>query len=181
MPESIYKKKERIRPPRVHISYDVELNNAILKKELPFVLGVISDLSGQPREPLKKLKDRQFVTIDRDNFDDVLGSIQPRLAFRVDDKLSGEADKQIGVELNFKKLEDFSPESVVNQIAPLAELLKARNKLKDLLGRIEVNDRLEEQLEAILKNTELRDKLKERLQDETRGNGETAPPTPGGR
>ena len=158
MAESVFKKKERVRPPRVHIQYEVELNGAMVKKELPFVLGVISDLSGQPKEPLPRIKDRELVTIDRDNFDAVLSSMQPRLAFRVDNKLTND-DSQLGVELTFKKLEDFDPEHVVNQVRPLAELLKARNQLKDLLGRTEANDRLEEQLQVLLENKELRDQV----------------------
>jgi type VI secretion system protein ImpB len=155
MSETVYKKKERIRPPRVHIQYEVELNGATVKKELPFVLGVISDLSGQPKEALPRLKDRQLVTIDRDNFDAVLSSMQPRLAFKVDNALAGD-DSQLSVQLTFNKLEDFEPEHVAKQIQPLAELLKARTQLKDLLSRTEANDRLEEQLQALFENEELR-------------------------
>ena len=170
MAESVYKKKERIRPPRVHIQYEVQLGDALVKKELPFVMGVVSDLSGQPKEPLKRLKDREFVTVDRDNFDAVLGSIKPRLAFRVDNKLTND-DRQLAVELNFEKLDDFHPEKVVKQVEPLAELLKARSQLKDLLGRMEVNDRLEEQLDVLLENAQLREGLKGKLATPTGDGG----------
>jgi type VI secretion system protein ImpB len=159
MAESVFKKKERIRPPRVHIQYEVELNGAMVQKELPFVMGVVADLSGEPAEPLGRLKDRQFVNIDRDNFDGVLSSMQPRLVLRVDSKLPG-ADKELSVELKFDKLEDFDPENVARQVAPLAALLKTRTELKDLIGRTEGNDRLEEQLEAMLSNAELSQKVK---------------------
>ena len=118
--ESIFRKKERVRPPRVHISYDVELHGAQVMKELPFVVGVISDLSGQPKEATKKMKDRKFVEIDRDKFDDVLKSMKPRLAYKVDNKLTDDGS-QLSVELEFDKLEDFNPENVVKQIKPMAD------------------------------------------------------------
>jgi len=144
MPESVFDRKARVRPPRVHITYEVETGGAMVLKEIPFVMGVLADLSGQPAEALPKLKDRKFVEIDRDNFDDVLKSAKPRLA----------------LELNFQKLADFRPENVVKQVAPLAKLQDVRNQLKDLLGRLEGNDRLEELLNAISDNSAVRDKLK---------------------
>jgi len=156
--ESVFKKKERVRPPRVHISYEVETLDGIQLKELPFVCGVISDLSGQPKEALPKLKDRKFVNIDRDNFDDVLASMAPRLAFKVDNKLKDDGS-QLGVELNFKSLDDFRPEAVAQQVQPMAALLDVRSKLKDLLSRTEGNDRLEEMLEEIISSTDVQGKL----------------------
>src|SRR5262245_28496715 len=121
MSESVFDKKGRVRPPRVHITYEVEKNGAMVLKELPFVVGVMADLSGQPKEPLAKLKDRKFVEIDRDNFDDVLRSQRPRVAMKVDNTLKGDGS-QLSVELDFKKLSDFEPEQVVRQVKPLNDL-----------------------------------------------------------
>jgi type VI secretion system protein ImpB len=159
MPESIFDRKARVRPPRVHITYEVETGGAMVLKEIPFVMGVLADLSGQPAEALPKLKDRKFVEIDRDNFDDVLKSAKPRLALRVDNTLKGDSS-ELALELNFQKLADFRPENVVKQVEPLAKLQDVRNQLKDLLGRLEGNDRLEELLNAISDNSAVRDKLK---------------------
>jgi len=156
--ESVFKKKERVRPPRVHISYGVETLDGIQLKELPFVCGVISDLSGQPKESLPKLKDRKFVNIDRDNFDDVLASMAPRLAFKVENKLKDDGS-QLGVELNFKSLDDFRPEAIAEQVQPMSALLDVRSKLKDLLSRTEGNDRLEEMLEEIIGSTDVQGRL----------------------
>jgi type VI secretion system protein ImpB len=175
MPESVFDKKARVRPPRVHITYEVETGGAMVMKEIPFVLGVVSDLSGQPKEKLEKIKDRKFVDIDRDNFDDVLKSMKPRLAVRVDNTLKDDGS-ELALELNFEKLADFSPDSVVRQVKPLSDLQDVRNQLKDLLGRMEGNDRLEELLGAITDNEGVRDKLKEVLgaaapSDEDSGGG----------
>lgn len=158
MSESIFDKKARVRPPRVHITYEVEKNGAMVQKELPFVVGVMADLSGQPKEPLAKLKERKFVEIDRDNFDDVLKAQRPRVAMKVDNTLKGDGS-QLSVELEFKRLGDFEPEQVVRQVQPLNELLEVRNKLKDLLSRTEGNDRLEELLDAIISKPDVREKL----------------------
>lgn len=160
--DSIFGKKERIRPPRVHISYDVEVNGAQVLKELPFVVGVMADLSGNPADPLPKPKDRKFTEIDRDNFDDVLKSMKPRLAYKVDNKLTDD-DTELSVELNFENMADFSPENVARQVGPLNDLMEVRGKLKALLSKTEGNDRLEELLNAIMENTEMRDKLKDVL------------------
>lgn len=156
--ESVFKKKERVRPPRVHITYEVETGDATKLKELPFVMGVMSDLSGNPKESLPRLKERKFVEIDRDNFDDVLASMKPRLAFRVDNKLQDDGS-ELSVELEFDKLADFSPEAVARQVGPLNDLLEIRGKLKDLLSRTEGNDRLEEMLNALIENADAREKL----------------------
>ncbi|MBN2171916.1 MAG: type VI secretion system contractile sheath small subunit [Candidatus Krumholzibacteriota bacterium] len=160
--ESIYKKKGRVRPPRVHIEYEVELNGAMVMKELPFVVGVMADLSGNPAEPLPKPRDRKFAEIDRDNFDDVLKSMKPRLAYKVDNTLAGDGS-ELSVELNFQKMDDFSPENVAKQVKPLGDLLEVRKQLKALLSKTEGNDRLEELLEAMLENEEMRNKLKDAL------------------
>jgi type VI secretion system protein ImpB len=159
MPESVFDRKARVRPPRVHITYEVETGGALVLKEIPFVMGVLADLSGQPAEALPKLKDRKFVEIDRDNFDEVLKSAKPRLALRVENTLKGDGT-DLSMELKFEKLADFRPENVVKQVEPLAKLQEVRNQLKDLLGRLEGNDRLEELLNAISDNTSVRDKLR---------------------
>jgi type VI secretion system protein ImpB len=156
--ESVFDKKGRVRPPRVHITYEVEKNGAQVQKELPFVVGVMADLSGQPKTALPKLKDRKFVEIDRDNFDDVMKSMRPRVAMKVENTLKGDGS-ELAVELEFNKLEDFTPEAVVHQVKPLNDLLEVRNKLKDLLSRSEGNDRLEEMLDAIIAKPDLREKL----------------------
>ena len=171
MPESVFDRKARVRPPRVHITYEVETGGALVLKEIPFVMGVLADLSGQPAEALPKLKDRKFVEIDRDNFDDVLKSAKPRLALRVDNTLKGDGT-ELSMELKFEKLDDFRPENVVKQIEPLAKLQDVRNQLKDLLGRLEGNDRLEELLNAISDNSAVRDKLRGVLTKDGEKSGE---------
>lgn len=151
--ESTQKKLSRVRPPRVQITYDVEVGDAIETKELPFVLGVLGDYSGNPKEPLPKMKDRKFVEIDRDNFDDVLKGVKPRLQLRVDNQLAKD-NTQIGVELNFEKLADFEPQHIVNQVEPLKKLLEIRTRLSDLRNKITGNDKLEELLDEIVRDTE---------------------------
>jgi type VI secretion system protein ImpB len=151
--ESTQKKLSRVRPPRVQITYDVEIGNAIETKELPFVLGVLGDYSGHSQQPLTKLKERKFVQIDRDNFDDVLKGMAPRLAMKVDNRLKDDGS-QLAVELNFDKLEDFEPQSVVAQIEPLAKLLEARSRLADLRNKMAGNDKLEELLDEIVRDTD---------------------------
>ena len=149
---------DRVRAPRVQITYDVEIGDAIEKKEIPFVVGVLGDYSGKPDEPLPKLKDRKFVEIDRDNFDGVLAGMKPRLAFRVDNKLTDD-NTQLGVELRFKSLDEFHPEQVAQQIDPVRKLLEARRKLSDLLSKLDGNDKLDEILQDIISSTESLDKL----------------------
>lgn len=151
--ESTQHKLDRVRAPRVHITYDVDIGDAIEKKELPFVVGVMGDFSGNPLEPLPKLKDRKFVYIDRDNFNGVLKGIKPRLTYRVDNTLAKNGT-QLGVELNFNSLEDFEPQNVVKQVEPLRKLLEVRNKLADLRNKMGGNDKLEELLMDVLQNTE---------------------------
>jgi type VI secretion system protein ImpB len=151
--ESLQHKLDRVRRPRVQITYDVETNGAMQKVELPFVVGVMADLSGMPKDPLPAMKERKFVNIDRDNFNDVLAKSAPRLAFRVQNKLTDE-NSQLNVELNFKNIEDFEPAQVAQQIGPLKELLDMRHKLSQLLSKMEGNDKLEAMLGDILNNTE---------------------------
>ncbi len=162
--ESTQKKLERVRPPRVQVSYDVEIGGAIELKELPFVMGVLADLSGQPKEPLARLKDRRFVEITPDNFDTVLDSMKPHLAFSVENKLSEDPNAgQIKVDLNFKSMEDFEPEQVAKQVKPLKELLDLRTKLSDLRGNLQTNEKLDEMLLDAVSNTDKLNKLKSEL------------------
>jgi type VI secretion system protein ImpB len=154
MAESIQHKLDRVRPPRVHITYDVETGGAIEMKELPFVMGVLADLSGKPDEPLPRLRDRKFVEIDRDNFNDVMKGMKPRLTFRVDNKLTDD-DTKLALELRFQNLDDFSPERVAQQVEPLRKLIEIRQQLKSLLAKTDGNDRLGERLQEIISNTEL--------------------------
>ena len=160
MPESTQKKLSRIRPPRVQITYDVEIGDAIQMKELPFVAGIMADLSGKPAEALPKLKDRKFVEIDRDNFNDVLASCAPRLALRVDNKLVKDDGTKLNVELNFRRIDDFGPVEVVKQIEPLRKLFEARQKLMDLLSKLDGNDKLDALLQEIVDNPETQKTLK---------------------
>ncbi|HEY6945446.1 MAG TPA: type VI secretion system contractile sheath small subunit [Candidatus Acidoferrum sp.] len=162
--ESVHKKLERVRPPRVHVTYDVEVGGAIEVKELPFVMGVMADLSGQPREPLARLKDRRFVEVTPDNFDSVLESFQPHLAFAVDNKLSEDPNAgQLKVDLDFKSMDDFEPTAVAKQVKPLKELLDLRTKLSDLRGALQGNDKLDELLMDAAGSTEKLDRLKKEI------------------
>lgn len=156
--ESLQKKIGRVRPPRVQITYDVETGGAIEKKELPFVVGVLADLSGQPDKPLLTVKDRKFVEIDRDNFDKVLAKTEPRLAFKVDNKLSND-DTKIGVELRFSSMEDFEPQNVVEQVEPLRKLIELRRKLSNLRSSLYGNDKLDKMLQQILNDDQELNKL----------------------
>ena len=142
----------RNRPPRVQITYDVEIGDAVEKKELPLVVGLLADLSGKPVKPLPKLKERRFVEVDRDNFDNVVGKIAPRLDMSVPDTLKGEGNLKI--ELHFKEFSDFHPESIVSQVPRLAKLLEARQQLRDLLAKLDGNDELDDLLESVVQNTE---------------------------
>lgn len=170
--ESTQKKLERVRPPRVQVSYEVEVGNAIEIKELPFVLGVLGDFTGQPTEQLPRVKDRRFVEVTPDNFDSVLESMKPHVAFSVDNKLSDDQEAgQIKVDLNFRKLEDFEPDNVAKQVKPLRDLLELRTKLSDLRGSIQTNEKLDELLLDAVSNTDKLNKLKAELgmSDEPKG------------
>lgn len=151
---------DRVRSPRVHITYDVEIGDAIEMKEIPFVVGVLADLSGKPEDPLPKMKDRKFVEIDRDNFNNVMEGMAPRLAYRVDNKLTNDGS-QMAVELKFKNIDDFHPENVADQVDPLRKLVETRARLSELLGKLDGNDRLDELLQDVLSNTESLQKLGE--------------------
>jgi type VI secretion system protein ImpB len=162
--ESTQHKLDRVRPPRVQITYDVEIGDAIEVKELPFVMGVLGDFTGQPTEPLARLKDRKFVEVNPDNFDAVLESMKPHLAFSVENKLSEDPNAgNLKVDLNFKSLDDFAPENVARQVGPLRELLELRGRLSDLRGSMQGNDKLEELLRQSVTDKDKLAKLREEM------------------
>lgn len=159
--ESLQKKLGRVRPPRVHITYDVETGGAIEKRELPFVVGVLADLSGHVAKdkPLPPIKDRKFVAVDRDNFDKVLESIEPRLQLKVPNRLS-EDDSKLGMELKFHSLDEFAPAKVAEQVPAVRKLLEARRALANLRSSLVGNDKLGELLQEALNNTEKLQRIK---------------------
>jgi len=163
--DSVQKRLEKVRPPRVQLTYDVEIGDAIEQKEIPFVVGVLGDFSGQqdPDKPLPKLKDRKFVNVDMDNFDEVMKGMAPKTSYRVKNKLSADGG-EFAVNLAFDRIDDFRPEAVVQQVEPLRKLLEARTKLNDLRNKLAGNEKLEDILGDVLNNTE---QLKQ-LDQETR-------------
>ncbi len=160
--ESIQKRLQKVRPPRVQMTYDVEVGDAIERKELPFVVGVVGDFSGQSEVEQKKLRDRSFVNIDNDNFDEVMKAVEPRAAYRVPNKLSDKGG-EFAVDLKFKSISDFRPESVVQQVEPLKKLLEARTKLADLRNKLAGNEKLEDILNDVLASTEKLDALTQQV------------------
>jgi len=163
---SIHDKLERVRKPRVHITYQVETEDAQLEKELPFVVGVLGDFSGNPTEPLKPLKDRKFIQIDRDNINEVMARMTPGLNLKVENTLKGDGS-EMAVQLKFNSMEDFAPDAVVQQVEPLRQMQETREKLRDLLTKVDRSEDLEGHLERILKNA---DELK-KLQADLGGEG----------
>ena len=159
---SVHGKLSRVRKPRVHITYEVEIGDAMEKRELPFVMGVLGDFSGTPTSKLKPLRDRKFVQIDRDNINDVLKQMTPGLNLRVENTLAGDGS-ELGVQLKFESMEDFEPAQVANQVEPLKKLVETRNQLRDLLTKVDVSSDLEATLEEVLKNTESAAKLAKEL------------------
>jgi type VI secretion system protein ImpB len=163
--ESTQTKLSRVRPPRVQITYDVQVGDAIELKEIPFVLGVLGDFSGNPVEELPKMKDRKFVEVTPDNFDDVLASMKPHLAYSVGNKLVDDPDApKLKVDLSFKKLEDFEPEQVARQIKPLRELLDLRTRLADLRGSLQTNQTLDDLLQEVINSSEKMQRLRTEVQ-----------------
>lgn len=160
--DSVHDKLKRVRKPRVHITYDVETEGAAEVKELPFVVGVMGDFSGDPTEDLKPLKDRKFIQIDRDNFDQVMRRMSPGLRLRVENTLKGDGS-ETPVELKFESMEDFEPARVVQQVEPLRRLMETRNKLRDLMAKADSSEKLETLLEEVLKNGSQLDALKREL------------------
>jgi type VI secretion system protein ImpB len=165
MAESKQKWLGRNRPPRVHITYDVEIGNAIEKKEIPFVVGILSDLSGTSEAPRPKLKDRKFVEIDRDNFNEVLAATRPEVTCLVDNKLTDDGGK-LKVNLSFSHIDDFRPEQIVERVEPLRQLLRARERLNDLLAKLEGNDELSAMLKQVVEDTEKLQALKRELESD---------------
>jgi type VI secretion system protein ImpB len=164
MPESLQHKLDRVRPPRVQITYDVEVGGAIQKKELPFVVGVLADVSGKPAEALPPLKLRKFVEIDRDNFNDVLAASRPRLTMQVPNKLSSKGGS-LALELSFGHMDDFGPLNVIQQVAPLKKLYDVRQRLNDLLAKLDGNQDLDVILHKVGRDAEGMKKVKAALTD----------------
>ena len=160
--ESIQHKIDRVRPPRIQITYDVEVGGAIEMKELPFVIGVMGDFVGKSEEPLPALKSRKFVEIDADNFNQVLSGMKPRLAYTIENKLQDDGSK-MGIELNFDNIEDFEPDNIVQQVEPLRKLVEARQKLSDLRSKMDGNEKLETMLEDIISDDAKQKELKDAL------------------
>jgi len=160
--ESLQHKLDRVRPPRVQITYDVEVGGAIELKELPFVVGVLGDFVGKPEEALPALKNRKFVEIDPDNFNQVLAGMKPRVAFSTENKLQDDGSK-IGVDLKFNSIEDFEPDNIVQQVDPLRKLVEARQKLSDLRSKMDGNDKLETMLNDVISNADKQKELSDAL------------------
>src|SRR6476660_9593792 len=152
--ESLQKKITRVRPPRVHIQYDVQVGDAIEKRDLPFVVGVLADLAGMPEKPLPPISKRKFVSIDRDNVNDVMKKIGPRLAFKVPNRLS-EDDTKLNVELRFESMDDFQPAKVAQQITPLRKLLELRNSLANLRSSLIGNEKLDNLLQEMIQDQQM--------------------------
>jgi type VI secretion system protein ImpB len=159
---SIHDKLSRVRKPRVHITYEVETEGARVQRELPFVMGVLGDFSGKPTQPLKPLKDRKFIQIDRDNFNEVMTRMTPGLEFRVANTLKGDGS-EMAVKLQFNSMDDLAPGAVVQQVEPLRKLKETRDRLRDLLTKVDRSDDLEGLLEQVLKNDENIKKLSSEL------------------
>jgi len=153
MSSSIHDKLNRVRKPRVHITYDVETEGAEIQRELPFVVGIMGDFSGDPTTALKPLQDRKFTQIDRDNFNDVMANMAPGLNLKVNNTLAGD-DTQMAVDLKFKSMDDFDPVNVVKQVPALAALLETRQKLRDLMSKADRSQELENLLEQVLRSDE---------------------------
>lgn len=163
---------DKVRKPRVHITYDVHTGRGMKMVELPFIVGVMGDYSGKPEKPLPAVKDRKFVFVDKENFDKVLAAMAPHLQYKVKDRLSGEEDREMNVELRFNSMADFDPQRVVDQVEPLRKLYETREKLVNLLGKMDGNDKLEDMLEKVLKDANLRDQLASSLGVEAGGKKE---------
>ena len=151
MAESIHEKLKRVRKPRVHITYEVETEGAEILRELPFVVGIMGDFSGDPTQPLRPLNERKFIQIDRDNFNEVMARMTPGLNLRVENKLA-EDGSEMAVALKFNAIEDFEPARVAEQVPALKALIETRNKLRDLMSKVDRSEELEGLLEQILTN-----------------------------
>jgi type VI secretion system protein ImpB len=165
--ESVHDKLDRVRKPRVHITYQVETEGAQVEKELPFVVGVLGDFSGQPTEPLKPLKDRKFTQIDRDNFNEVMARMTPGLNLKVENTLAADGS-EMAVQLKFGSMDDFDPAKIAGQIEPLKKLMETRDKLRDLLTKVDRSEDLEGLLDQVLQNSEQLKKLQGELGGEAK-------------
>ena len=159
---SIHDKLNRVRKPRVHIKYEVETEGSVVAKELPFVVGVMGDFSGDPTSPLKSMKDRKFVQIDRDNFDSIMSKMTPGLQLKVENTLADDGS-EMAVSLAFNSMEDFDPEKIVDQVEPLKKLKQTRDSLRDLMTKVDRSEDLEGLLETILQDNEQLAKLSEEV------------------
>jgi type VI secretion system protein ImpB len=164
MAESFQQRRKRQRPTRVNLVYEVETGGAMVKRELPFIMGVMADLSGDGADDLPDIADRQFVEIKPDNFDKVLKGMKPRLTYAVDNKLEPDSEEKIGIELKFESFDDFTPEKVAQQVEPLRQLLEKRQELSDLKGKLATNRKLNKALQAALGDEASKSKLKEELE-----------------
>ena len=162
MKDNVQQKLKRVRPPRVKISYDVEIGDAVENKELPFVGALIADLAGDASLNQDKISERSFVDVDNESVDDVMQGINPKLSFLVDDKLSADGGK-LNVALDFRSMDDFQPESVIQQVEPLRRLFEARVKLNDLAAKLDGNDELDSLLSQVIEDTEKRKELSSAL------------------
>lgn len=162
MSESIHDKLKRVRKPRVHITYDLETNGSVSDKELPFVMGVMGDYSGDNTDNKKPLKERKFSQIDRDNFNEIMSKVSPELKLKVENTLQGDGS-EMSVNLKFNSMEDFEPHRIVEQVDALKKLLETRNKLRDLLTKADRSDELESLLEQVLSNSEAMSSLTQEL------------------
>ncbi len=163
MSASIHEKLGRVRRPRVHITYEVETEGAQIVRELPFVVGVMGDFSGDPSQPLRPFAERKFIQIDRDNFDEVMGRLAPGLNLKVDNKLAEDGNSTMAVELKFNSIEDFEPGRVLDQVPALRSLLETRNRLRDLMSKADRSEELETLLEQVLKNKDDFNKISDQL------------------
>lgn len=152
MSDSIHDKLKRVRKPRVHITYDLETNGSVVEKEIPFVMGVMGDYSGDNADSKKPLKERKFSQIDRDNFNEIMSKVNPQLRMKVENLLEGDGS-EMSLNLDFKNMEDFEPHRIVEQLEPLKKLMDTRNKLRDLLTKADRSEELESILEDVLSNT----------------------------
>lgn len=159
---SVHDKLKRVRKPRVHITYEVETEGAAVLKELPFIVGVMGDFSGDPTSPLAPLKDRKFIQIDRDNFNDVMTRMTPGASMKVENTLAGDGS-EMAVDLKFKSIGDFEPGAVVQQVEPLRKLQETRDKLRDLMSKVDRSEDLENLLENVLQNQEQLGELSSQL------------------
>jgi len=178
--ESTQHKLDRVRKPRVHITYDVEIGDAQEMKELPFVMGVMSDLSGKSASELPKFKERKFVEVDRDNFNEYLKKQKPRVAFKVDNQLSDDPDAQLAVDMTFEKMKDFEPQQVVENVPVLKELLDVRKRLQSLQSRVTSSDEVTDFLKEIIENEDKRKAIAEELGVGGGGEEQAAPESGGG-